>query len=725
MGLQQGNIIRPKLPRPPSETRRIRKPLMERKRRERINTSLNDLATLLAEAHMVKTEAGKPTKLEKADILELTVKHLLRLKGRTDPSCPSSSTSQGGASQHTTAAQQTNAVTQTTAVPQTACVSQAPDASEGGTSSSGNATSQRDTSPQVTTVPHKTPTPPGGTSPHGNTDATVHVTISTLTPPRDSQCASLTICGNERDDNYMLGFKRCMSAIDSAMKQYLEQPQDSIRPRLLQHLNNFLKSIDRRKDALAGQTPNQESEECTSTSPSSSDAQLVTSNAQPRVSVVRLPDTTSAEGEISNMAHVTGLTLVPTRLPSGSLAFVVQGSVDASQLLQTAEDMTDSANATQALPKVTLKNVKTEVTSADGAGVTLTPSDAQTSKELIKAARVESEKVKIEKDKCEVTSEKCKESFSISPTPEVPVHVPLPREKVDTVEATTAKPSASGTVLPEPPNPSLKVVGVESSSESLVQSSGKQNLHCLPPAPPTPPTGGILARLSPTPSTPTTSRGPSIVRLPHPRVPPTSPAVSTCHPLPPTPPTPSHQITTTTPVSQTITSDDTPKTSVSVQQASTSPHLTPVQLICKVQTLTPGNTPRGGIAQILTPGSTGRGCTTQKLSQAWLSTPTTSQSQYSFPPTPPTPTRQQNLQQALPSKPSLQPPASLASVVIRRRRVGDQVLEMEKEVMEDEEEEEEEEEVDVLMMDAGEEMERGDPNDVPFDLSLRRMWRPW
>ncbi|KAA0192528.1 hypothetical protein HAZT_HAZT002200 [Hyalella azteca] len=53
----------------------VRKPLMERKRRERINSSLEQLALLLKEAKLVA--ADKPVaKLEKADILELTVRHL-------------------------------------------------------------------------------------------------------------------------------------------------------------------------------------------------------------------------------------------------------------------------------------------------------------------------------------------------------------------------------------------------------------------------------------------------------------------------------------------------------------------------------------------------------------------------------------------------------------------------------------------------------------------------
>ncbi|XP_050708389.1 transcription factor HES-1-like [Eriocheir sinensis] len=99
MGVQQqqqeGAALKPHRPsKPVSEARRIRKPLMERKRRERINTSLNDLAELLTEAKMVRPDAaaagsggsgggggsgaGRAAKLEKADILELTVKHIKR-----------------------------------------------------------------------------------------------------------------------------------------------------------------------------------------------------------------------------------------------------------------------------------------------------------------------------------------------------------------------------------------------------------------------------------------------------------------------------------------------------------------------------------------------------------------------------------------------------------------------------------------------------------------------
>ncbi|XP_068218123.1 protein hairy-like [Palaemon carinicauda] len=53
------------------------KPMMEKKRRQRINRCLNDLKTLVLEA--MKRDPAKYSKLEKADILEMTVRHLQML----------------------------------------------------------------------------------------------------------------------------------------------------------------------------------------------------------------------------------------------------------------------------------------------------------------------------------------------------------------------------------------------------------------------------------------------------------------------------------------------------------------------------------------------------------------------------------------------------------------------------------------------------------------------
>ncbi|MGH0164831.1 UNVERIFIED_CONTAM: hypothetical protein FKN15_065421 [Acipenser sinensis] len=57
------------------EQRKLRKPLIERKRRERINTCLDQLKEAVVGAFRLDQ-----SKLEKADILEMTVKHLQNIQ---------------------------------------------------------------------------------------------------------------------------------------------------------------------------------------------------------------------------------------------------------------------------------------------------------------------------------------------------------------------------------------------------------------------------------------------------------------------------------------------------------------------------------------------------------------------------------------------------------------------------------------------------------------------
>merc|ERR1711956_168359 len=58
--------------------RKVVKPLIERKRRARINSCLDELKDLMVFA--LQTEGESISKLEKADVLELTVSHLRKLK---------------------------------------------------------------------------------------------------------------------------------------------------------------------------------------------------------------------------------------------------------------------------------------------------------------------------------------------------------------------------------------------------------------------------------------------------------------------------------------------------------------------------------------------------------------------------------------------------------------------------------------------------------------------
>merc|ERR1711884_191647 len=58
--------------------RKVMEPLIERKRRARINSCLDELKDLMMFA--LQSEGESISKLEKADVLELTVKHLRKLK---------------------------------------------------------------------------------------------------------------------------------------------------------------------------------------------------------------------------------------------------------------------------------------------------------------------------------------------------------------------------------------------------------------------------------------------------------------------------------------------------------------------------------------------------------------------------------------------------------------------------------------------------------------------
>lgn len=62
-----------------SPCRKNRKPLMEKKRRARINDSLEALKEILLKNTIAIAQGTRPTKLEKADILEMTVRYLQML----------------------------------------------------------------------------------------------------------------------------------------------------------------------------------------------------------------------------------------------------------------------------------------------------------------------------------------------------------------------------------------------------------------------------------------------------------------------------------------------------------------------------------------------------------------------------------------------------------------------------------------------------------------------
>ncbi|XP_039732688.1 transcription factor HES-4 [Pteropus medius] len=68
----------PNKPRSAAEHRKSSKPVMEKRRRARINESLAQLKTLILDA--LRKDSSHHSKLEKADILEMTVRHLQSLR---------------------------------------------------------------------------------------------------------------------------------------------------------------------------------------------------------------------------------------------------------------------------------------------------------------------------------------------------------------------------------------------------------------------------------------------------------------------------------------------------------------------------------------------------------------------------------------------------------------------------------------------------------------------
>ncbi|XP_037075841.1 enhancer of split mbeta protein-like [Pollicipes pollicipes] len=64
----------------PDDYKKVLKPLLERRRRARINRCLDQMRDLMVEA--LSMEGDSAAKLEKADVLELAVRHLQRLRGQ-------------------------------------------------------------------------------------------------------------------------------------------------------------------------------------------------------------------------------------------------------------------------------------------------------------------------------------------------------------------------------------------------------------------------------------------------------------------------------------------------------------------------------------------------------------------------------------------------------------------------------------------------------------------
>ncbi|XP_043229068.1 enhancer of split mbeta protein-like [Amphibalanus amphitrite] len=70
----------------PSDYKKVLKPLLERRRRARINRCLDQMRDLMVDA--LSMEGDSAAKLEKADVLELAVRHLQKLQAQRRAAAP-------------------------------------------------------------------------------------------------------------------------------------------------------------------------------------------------------------------------------------------------------------------------------------------------------------------------------------------------------------------------------------------------------------------------------------------------------------------------------------------------------------------------------------------------------------------------------------------------------------------------------------------------------------
>lgn len=601
---------------------------------------------------MVKTEGGKPTKLEKADILELTVKHLQRLtqrRGSTQRKDPGPESEKGTSNNSC----EENAIHRKTSPG----VSQ-----EGDSSTAGEA--------------NEAATPQGRKLTTGTLDASGQRAKDT--EPRDNilQSSENTLEGKlsgskeslvVKDESYMLGFRKCMNAIDSLMKQNADHPQENVGPRLLQHLDDYFNGLDE------GSCPSPSAV----LAPIKQEEDEASGSEESPPSRVSEATSTTAEATPAHPQQVTGLTLVPTRLPGGGLAFLVQGGLDPSLLLQTPVSGSDRG----VVQKNSVDNLKTSESGSSCLQPSANLSSSRTSPVIPREVSSDTESVSL----------KIEESKQTSPRSE---HF---EEKVTNIMKTTssAMPSGSKILISTPTSSSIITTPVLKKRQMYAKDIGLPSVSYRLPATPQTPVGGPVT-VAQTPQSPTTSRlctissSKAVTPLPLPN------AYSILQ-LPPTPETPS-------PLKPEL-------------------HGLPAALRCNEKDVTPTLTalPASAVAgtsylasglskvqldfqnplEFPTPIPQYSAC---GWSPACPETPSTSHKKFLLPLTPPTPENK-----------SLQPraPAALAPLP----PLG------EEEAME---EGEEEEDVDVLRMEEDPENRGiGEVNEGPYDLSLRRMWRPW
>ncbi|PNF40499.1 hypothetical protein B7P43_G08178 [Cryptotermes secundus] len=281
------------------ESRKIRKPLMEKKRRARMNQSLNELKQLLLDGNTSKKENSRPTKLEKADILEMAVQHLQRLHEQQKqqkeqclqqqwaPSKPGDTSSlEQQEKKHTQEWLETYISTNKIQVKR-------------------NFEQLED---RISLKRHR--------SLSGAPD-TVYMcqkqskqTATTKTTQRSvSSCMQKTYYEGSASPKFRAGFKACAREAREILNNF-DDVDPAVSDRLADHLASCLDSLENKNDVT-----------------SSCSDQQVADSTQNTAPEVRVFPSASPSALIQTS---TGFTLLPTKLPNGDLAFVIPAGIKQS-----------------------------------------------------------------------------------------------------------------------------------------------------------------------------------------------------------------------------------------------------------------------------------------------------------------------------------------------------------------------------------------------------------
>ena len=307
---------------------------MERKRRERINNCLEQLAIFLKEVNLVAPD--KPVaKIEKADILELTVRHLLELKKKPKATREEQQTSKAALSQslvHAGSSQQGTASSSSSNTDKGMKINQREnfdllDVVSNNESISFDSHHQQENSPLQNVFNRPITSTDKSANSEFSTVATndikhfqslltsevsnqSHTDLSDSSDEDSKDSRSGT--GSFDNSGYVQGYQRCMKEVQELFSNHLKSDKESVQRRLVDHLSKYLERLNRKvpKTNFTGVVPpsaNVSSEKDLNDPQSFNSRQLYAkekSSTQPLTS----------NGPEGGVGSSTQFTLVPTEL---------------------------------------------------------------------------------------------------------------------------------------------------------------------------------------------------------------------------------------------------------------------------------------------------------------------------------------------------------------------------------------------------------------------------